>query len=116
MEKSVNNLILDKVDNLVNYIKTSDEYNDYLFLTKKLSNNKKAVEYIDQIKRLQKEIIKKEIKGDDITSLEKEINYLLDELNKIPLYIDFINKQKELNEIYQYIKNRLDEYFYNILN
>ena len=116
MEKFVNNLILEKVDNLVNYIKSSQEYQDYLFLSKKLSNNKKALEYINQIKKLQKEVVKKEVNQEDITDLEKEINLLLDKLNQIPLYVEFTNKQKELDEIYQTIKNRLDEYFYKVLN
>lgn len=116
MEKSVNNLILENVDNLINYIKSSDIYKDYLFLSKKLANNRKALEYINRIKQLQKEIVRKEVSKEDITELEKEINLLLEKLNKIPLYVEFIHRQMELNEIYQYIKSRLDEYFYTLLN
>ena len=116
MEKSVNNLILDSVDNLVMFIKNSQEYKDYLFLHNKLSKNKKTMEYINQIKKLQKEIVKKEFNNESILDLENEINFLLNQLNKIPLYVEFINKQTELNEIYKLIKTRLDDYFYKILN
>lgn len=116
MENMLNNLILDKVDNLVNFIKNSQEYKDYVFLSKKLSKNEKVNDYINKIKSLQKEIVKKEVSGEDITLLDEEVKQLLSELDKIPLYKDFIEKQEELNDIYQLIKQRLDDYFYSILN
>jgi len=116
MEKFVNSLVLEKVDNLVDYIKNSQEYKDYLFLSEKLSNNEKVSVMINKIKKLQKEIVKREVNNEDIKDLDQEINILLDKLNRIPLYVEFTNKQMELNEIYQTIKSRLDEYFYRILN
>lgn len=116
MEKSVDNIILEKVDNLVNFIKQSKDYQDYIFLSNKLKENDKALEYINKIKQLQKEIVKKEVNGEDVTSLEHDISNSLDKLNKIPLYVEYINKQKELNEEYQIIKNTLDDYFYELLN
>lgn len=116
MEKSVNNLIINEVNKLVDYIKETKDYQDYLFLSNKLKENDKALEYIDKIKKLQQEIVKKEVNGDDITSLDNEIKELLDKLNRIPLYIEYINKQKELNEEYQIIKNTLDDYFYELFN
>ncbi len=116
MVKSVDNLILDKVDNLVGFIKDSQEYKDYVFLSNKLATNRKVNDYINKIKSLQKEIVKKEVIGEDISELEIEIKSLLEKLDKIPLYKEFIDKQEELNEIYQLVKQRLDEYFYNILN
>lgn len=116
MVKSVNNLILDEVNKLVDSIKETKDYQDYLFLSNKLKENDKALEYIDKIKKLQKEIVKKEVNGEDVTSLEHDISNLLDKLNKIPLYVEYINKQKELNEEYQIIKNTLDDYFYELFN
>lgn len=116
MVKFVDNLILEKVDNLINFIKESQEYKDYIYLSEKLSNNKKVQDYIKQIKVLQKEIVKREVNKKDITDLEEEIKTLLAELDKIPLYTEFVDKQMELNEIYQMVKTSLDDYFYNILN
>ena len=116
MEKFVNSIILDKVDNLVDFIKSSNEYKDYMFLKDKLSKNEKVSNYINKIKSLQKEIVKKEVNNEDISILEEEVNNILDELNKIPLYSEFVDKQMELNEIYQNIKNSFDNYFYDLLN
>lgn len=116
MEKFVNNIILDKVENIIEDISTSKLYIDYQFLSDKLSKNKNVVDIVERVKLLQKQIVKKEILNEPTTELESEISLLLGELNKIPLYVEFIDKQKELDSIYQSIKERLDEYFYNILN
>lgn len=116
MEKFVNNLILEKVDNLISFIKESQEYKDYIYLSEKLSNNKKVQDYIKRIKVLQKEIVKKEVNKEDVTHLEDEVKTLLAELDKIPLYTEFVDKQMELNDVYQMVKTSLDDYFYNILN
>lgn len=111
MEKYVNNLILDNVDSLVDKIKNSEEYKDYEYLYNKLSNNKKATNLIKEIKVKQKQLVRKKVNGNDISSLDKEINDLLIALESIPLYVDFINKQEELNKKFIYIKENLDNYF-----
>lgn len=116
MEKFVNNIILEKVDSIIEDISTSKVYNDYQFLSDKLSKNKNIMDIIERVKSLQKQIVKKELLKESTTELENEISLLLGELNKIPLYFEFIDKQKELDSIYQSIKERLDEYFYDILN
>jgi len=116
MEKFVNNIILEKVDSIIEEIKTSDVYIDYQFLNDKLSKNQNVTDIVEHVKSLQKQIVKKELLKESTTELENEISLLLDKLNNIPLYVEFVEKQKELNDIYQSIKERLDEYFYGILN
>lgn len=116
MEKFVNNLILEKIDDIVGMIQNSKEYHDYQFLASKLSQNDKANQIIKEVKALQRQIVKKEVLGESIEDLEKKINYFLKQLNQIPLYVEFVQKQEELNQIYQTVKEELDHYFYNILN
>ena len=112
----MNSEILDSIDDIIDTIKSSEDYKDYLYLKEKLSHHEKANELIKEIKKLQKELVKKKVNKEDINDLDSEINNKLSELNKIPLYNDFINKQEELNTLYQVIKTRLDDYFYNKLN
>ena len=112
----MNNEILKEVDNIVSFIKESDDYKEYLFLKDKLSKNKKALSLINDIKTLQKEIVKKEIKKDNILRLEEEINKKILELNKIPLYVDYIRIQEKLDELFQYIKEKLNDYFEERIN
>ena len=112
----MNDKILNEVDSIITLIKDSKEYKEYLFLKEKLEKNEKAKSLIKEIKNLQKELVKKEAEGMGATDLDKKINDNLEKLNRIPLYVDFINIQDELNNIYQDIKNRLDDYFYDKLN
>ena len=112
----MNNKILNEVDNIVSFIKESDTYKDYIFLKEKLSNNETAMSLINEIKTIQKQLVKKEVNNEDIKDLDNLIKEKEEELNKIPLYIEYINKQEQLNDLYQDIKQRLDDYFYNQLN
>lgn len=112
----MNDKILSEVDKIIDFIKESNEYKDYLYLEDKLSKNEKVNTLIKEIKKLQKELVKLELKKEETKSLEEKINNNLEELNKIPVYVEFIKKQEYLNNLYQDIKTRLDDYFYNKLN
>ena len=61
-------------------------------------------------------MVKKELRKEPILELEKEIDIILKELNQIPLYVEFVSKQQELNQIYQDLKERLDYYFFDLLS
>ena len=112
----MNNQILNEVDKIIEFIKESDDYKDYIYLKDKLSKHKEANNLINEIKKLQKQAVKQEVNKMDTKELDNKIKDNLDKLNKIPLYRDFIDKQEVLNDYYQTIKERLDEYFYNKMN
>lgn len=116
MEKSVNNEILDKLDDIIRNIQEGNTYQEYQFLFQKLLKHEKADILIKKVKNIQKEMIKKEIKKESILDLETEMNSILEELNTIPLYVEFVSKQEELNQIYQFLKQSLDDYFFNLLS
>ena len=112
----MNNQILNEVDKIIEFIKESDDYKDYIYLKDKLSKHEEANNLINEIKKLQKQAVKQEVNKMDTKELDNKIKENLDKLNKIPLYRDFIDKQEVLNDYYQTIKERLDEYFYNKMN
>lgn len=112
----MNNQILNEVDKIIEFIKESDDYKDYIYLKDKLSKHEEANNLINEIKKLQKQAVKQEVNKMDTKELDTKIKDNLDKLNKIPLYRDFIDKQEVLNDYYQTIKERLDEYFYNKMN
>ena len=116
MEKFVNNNITSKIEEIIDFTKDSKEYQDYLFLFDKLSKNDRCNSLIKLVKTLQKELVKKQAHGQNVNELEKKINKLVSELNTIPLYVEFVDKQQDLNKIYQSIKIRLDNYFNNLFN
>ena len=112
----MNNKVLDKVDEIITLIKESSEYKDYIYLKDKLSKHEKANILVNEIKKLQKQVVRLEANGDFDKELEQELNLKIDELNKIPLYNDYNEILEKLNNMYGLIKERLDNYFYSKFN
>ena len=114
MEKLVSNEeILDKVLELVREIKNDKEYREYITLRDKVKSNKEIMERIDNIKTLQKQYIKSAYLDDEIKAkLDKELS----ELEDIPLYKEYLLKEKKINNILISIKEGINSSFDNILN
>ena len=112
----MNKEILDQIDNIVKNIINSDDYKNYLYLKEKLSKNEKANSLIKQIKIKQKQLVKEQANNKDIKELDNEINEMLEKLNRIPLYTDYVEVEMKLNNLYQTIKEYLDNYFYKKMN
>ena len=112
----MNNKILDKVDEIIDFIKDTALYKDYALLKEKLDNNDKVKSLVNSVKKTQQELVKAEAYGKDTKELELKYNDLLSELNKIPLYKDYSDSVSKLNLMYSNIKERLDDYFYSKLN
>lgn len=112
MENYVN--IKDKFDDIVKEIEISYNYQKYLELKKKMLDNDKINKLIAEIKVLQKSLVKKEYNKDDFSYEEEEINKRLDELNSIPLYIEFSKYQSLVDEELVLIKDKINNYIDNI--
>ena len=100
-----------KIDEIIDIIKTSSEYQDYQYLKNKLEQNKRIKDQVDEIKKIQKELVKKEYVKEDVSTLEKEYQKKLEELEEIPLYSDFIETQNKLNKTIKQIEERFQKYF-----
>ena len=105
----MNNEILNKVDELVKEIESSEEYQNYLKLKEKINNNKELMQLINKVRVLQKDYVHHVSKKD-------ELNELLDELNNDPLYREYNNSLYEINNIYAIIETSLNNYFNDKLN
>lgn len=112
MEKELKKKVLVKVDEVVSLIKEDELYQEYLYLANKMKKNKEIEEKIASIKRYQKESVKEEVLGNTskVQELDQKIECLLKELESFPLYVDFLRKQEELNEVFQLVKYRLQDY------
>ena len=108
--------VLNKVDDLVDTIKSSEEYQRYLVVSQKLASNKEIMDKIKTIKKLQKEIINLSSRGEDITSKDEEINTILEELNSFPIYVEYEELVDSLNYKYNYIKSSFEELIDKIVN
>ncbi len=100
-----------KIDNLISCIKETEEYKNCILLQEKMKKNEKLRELIEEIKRLQKKYIK--------TNSEEVLENLKQQekkLNDIPIYLDYNNNLKVVNEMLFAVKEELSNYFNNKLN
>ena len=111
MAKSVNEEILKKVDELINEIKRSSDFQNYKYLTEKLEKNSTIKTKVQEIKQLQKEIAKREYYHQDTSEQVQKWNKEVETLQQIPLYQDWITTQEKLNQYCQEIKSQLESCF-----
>lgn len=105
----MNKEISDKVDEIVSEIETSYLYQKYLSLKEKIKNNKELMELINKVRVMQKDVLHKKSKEDDLEAL-------VNELNSHPLYREYNNTLYEINNTYGIIETSLNNYFEKIIN
>ncbi len=107
MENFYNNL-----DDLITYIKNTNEYKKCIELKDKMSSNSNINGLIEEIKLLQK----KYIKSNYDENIKKELDNKNIELNDIPIYISYCDNLEKVNQMISYVNDELTDYFYKILN
>ena len=116
MVKSLNDEVLEKIDEIISYIKSSDTYKKYIDVEAKMKNNADIMDKVNKVKSLQKEIVKLEIDNKDVSHLEKEIKEILLILNTYPIYQEYSYLLEDLDNTYQYIKFIIEKYLNEIIN
>ena len=111
MESLLNQEIREKLEEIISIIKNSKQYQEYLYLEKKMKNHSRIPKQIEKIKQLQKKIVKLEMEWKTVTFIEKQLSILEQQLKEIPLYQDFIDIQRQLNDNFQWIKQSIEELF-----
>lgn len=102
---------MEKLDEVVSVIKNSKEYKTCIDLKKQMDDNEDINSLVKKIKILQKKYIRtndKDIKS-ELDSLEKE-------LNEIPIYHIYMDNLEKVNEMINYVKDELNDYFDLLLN
>ena len=116
MERQMNNKILTKTDEIIDIIKNSEEYQKYIEVSNKMKDNKEIMNLINEIKTLQKKLVKEKSVGNDISSIDDEINKKLKCLEDYPIYLDYIYLQEDLNNSITLVKTSIENYINNITN
>ena len=80
----MNNEVINEIDSLMETIKSSDIYKEYIDLLNKVNNSDKIKELTNEIRKLNKELVL-------TPSIELEEKFKLKEkeLNEIPLYLEY---------------------------
>lgn len=111
----MNNIIKD-VEELKDLLIESEEYKNYNDSLKKVELNKEINEVINNVKKLQKEIVNKTSKKEDTKLLNKELNNLYDKLFSISEYKEYIDNSKKLNELITSIQKNFEKYFNSLIS
>jgi cell fate (sporulation/competence/biofilm development) regulator YmcA (YheA/YmcA/DUF963 family) len=97
--------ILEQAKELAALIAGSEEVERFKQAEKKISANGRVQGLIASIKQKQKQIVKLEHnrKYDAIPQIEQEIDALQDELDSIPIVLEFKQTQQDINELLQIV-------------
>ena len=106
----MNNEVINEIDVLVNTIKSSDIYKEYIDLLNKVSNSNEIKELTNEIRKINKELVLT-----PSIELEEKLKLKEKELNEIPLYLEYKYKLEELNNKLTVIKNKVEVFMKDIL-
>lgn len=101
----MNKEIKDEMDLVVKTIKESDIYINYLKLLDKVKNNCDINLLVNEIRDIEKKLVKKPSITLENKLKEKEL-----ELNSIPLYLDYKDSIDEVNNMLLIVKNKMDKF------
>lgn len=106
-----------KIDELFETIKNSSEYLEYQEINNLLKNNEEINNLIENIKELQKKSTKLEHNNNlEYKELDKEIEKKITQLHSYPIYIEYLNKMNELNDILAMSSNMIEKYIEEVIN
>ena len=100
------------LDEVIECIKESFEYKDCLKIKKQMDSNKELVELINKVKELQK----KYIRSNYDSNIKEELDKYESELKDIPIYNIYLEKLDKVNQMIDYVKDSLNDYFDSLLN
>lgn len=100
-----------ELEEVINTIINSDDYKSCIQLKEKMSTNKEICELVDKIKVLQKKYVREN--GEEVL---EELKLLEEKLNEIPIYVIYMQHLEKVNEMINYVKDELNDYFYKVLN
>ena len=109
MEKENKEALLKKIDELIDLIKQTPNYKRYNELKDEMSKNNNIMTLIKNIKKLEQSIVKKEYNNMDTKEDEIKLKELKDELNKFPVYLEYLYLQEDLNNDFQNIKKIIED-------
>ena len=99
------------LNEVINTIINSDDYKKCIELKNTMSSNEKLVSLIEKIKKLQKKYV-----NTNDQEILVELEKLEEKLNNIPIYVIYMQYLEKVNEKIEFVKDELNDYFYEVLN
>ncbi len=111
MEKKNKELLLKKIDELIELVKNTDDYKRYMFLKEEMKKNNSLINLINDIKKEEQLRIKKEYNHENIEEISNKIDSLYKELLSYPIYQEYLYLQEDINNQLQDIRKILEDTF-----
>ena len=99
------------LNEVINTIINSDDYKKCIELKNTMASHEELVSLIEKIKKLQKKYV-----NTNDQELLVELEKLEEELNNIPIYVIYMQYLDKVNEKIEFVKDELNNYFYEVLN
>ena len=109
MEEKNKEEILNKIEELVQIIKDSDDYKRYLYLKEEMKKNKTLMSLINKIKKKEQELVNKEYRKENVDMLKQEIDSLNEELYSYPSYQEYLYLLEDINNNLQNVRQIIEE-------
>ena len=100
--------ILNKVDELIDLLKSNEDYQRYIYLSNEMKKNNTIMSIIKDIKKLEQQRVNLEYKKEDTKDIDKEIDSKKNELNEYPIYVEYNYLKEDLNNTFQSIRSILE--------
>ncbi len=107
----MNKEIENKLESIVNYIKETPDYKNYLKAKELINKDKELKNMIEKIKEYQKKIVK----TNDL-ELKEEYELLVNKLNSNILYNQYLEYLTNVNNMLNIFENKLNKYFFDLFN
>ena len=108
--------VINKIDEMIEIIKNSNEYQKYIEISNKMAKNEDIMHLINEVKALQKTLVKDKNLGKNIEHIEKEINDKVHLLEEYPIYLEYTYLQEDLNSAIKLIKSSIEDYIDKVIN
>ena len=139
MENYLNSNTIKALEKLINYIKESKDYKEYVYTTKEairelikqekfqdyawnklyksklfseISENKELTKLINEVRVSQKKYVRSNFKEEEKKLMDEKLN-LLNTNKTYTLYLYYLNN---VNNMIELIKDELNDYFYKVTN
>lgn len=112
MEKCVNKDTKESLDDLINYIKSTDDYKKVIELKKEIDKDTELKKLINEVKKIQKEYVRSNFDN----KVKEELDMKLNELNNNKLFVTYTYHLDKVNDMIKLVKDELNNYFYEITN
>ena len=104
-------MIKESIDELFNAICNSSSYKEYINITSVLKNDREVNDLVNEIKKLQKESVNLEYKGDmSYKDIDKEIDKKVAILNSMPVYQEYLKRMNNFNDILSQSSYTIEKY------